>query len=83
MHTHKNTIKSMSIVFHKYTCCRRLVKKRRGQERESIGMARTYGTPSVTKIKGLYRHIRSLFRAEIRTLFRAEIRTLFRAEIKT
>ena len=42
-----------------------------------------YGTPSVTKIKGLYRHIRSLFRAEIRTLFRAEIRVLFRAEIKT
>ena len=41
-----------------------------------------YGTPSVTKINGLYRHIRSLIRAEIRTLFRAEIRTLFRAEIR-
>ena len=29
---------------------------------------RSYGTSSVTKIKGLCRHIRSLFRAEIRAL---------------
>ena len=28
-----------------------------------------YGTLSVTKIKGLYRHIRTLFRAEIRISF--------------
>ena len=44
--------------------------------------ARFYGTSSVTKIKGLYRHIRSLFRGEIRALFRAEISTLFRVEMR-
>ena len=43
---------------------------------------RKYGTPSVTKIKDLYRHIRSLFRAEISALFRAGISTLFRAGIR-
>ena len=38
---------------------------------------------SITKIMGLYRHIHTLFRAEIRGLFRAEIRGLFRAEIRS
>ena len=42
----------------------------------------TYGTSSVAKIKGLYRHVHFLFRIEIRALFRAEISALFRAEIR-
>ena len=41
-----------------------------------------YGTLSVTKIKSLYRHIHTLFRAEIRGLFSTGIRALFRAEIR-
>ena len=40
MHTHKNTIKSTSIVLYKYTCCRCLVRKKRGGHLESSSRLR-------------------------------------------